>query len=206
MQFDVTIQYGLAGSRNKNLQVSENEILRNVALRFAEHFQGELDSTEFKLVTTKVLNLSKTVAQNDLAAGAIVTAVMGGWKVKLKGQKKHKCSCWWHHNCGGCVYGPNVEVNKNAVRPLFRIGGRTCLYELFVLSDEHEEAKWVTGNANTWNFLRKNAHYEWLWQCCKCETIRFTVSDECEPHDTRYPWQTRGDSVFCSMCAWTNTV
>jgi hypothetical protein len=208
MQFDMTIQYGMACSRSVTLQVSEKEILRDVALRFAAHFPGELDSKEFLLVTTKVLKLSRTVAQNDLSAGAIVTAVVsGGWKVKLKGRKKRQCGCQ-RHNCIGSIYGPNIKVNENAVRPVFRIGGRTCLYELFVQCDE--EVQWVTGNLQCRNFLWISAGKEWLWQCCKCGRVCFTCTDECEPYDTRnsFPWQNIVNRLFCGVCyvEWTNTL
>ena len=205
------VQLGFEGTRSTSLEVSTSHPLRYVANLLVWKFRDYFGSCELAFVkgdnseNATILRLSKTVNENELDDLHSITAVrLQGWKVRLEATLiLHECACK-RHNCCSNTLGPNIRVNENALRPVFKVGRRTCLSELLDRCSSDAAIDWGPANlTNRLNFARR-ARCEWLWHCSMCEKTAFTRFKECEPHDESncFPWQesqTKG-TVWCGAC------
>ena len=135
----VIVQFGLGGTRVAKLSVTQSFRMIDIARDFKIHFTPEIDDMDIVFVnciTSKAIGSYLTVKEAELTNGATITAVIQvPWQVKIQTTTpiQYRCGCWgygsgYYKACH--VWGPNLTINVNTLKPAFNIGRQTSLDDI----------------------------------------------------------------------------
>lgn len=202
----ITIQVGIAGSRNLHLMVGQHDVLLDIAKRVQQSFSPEYDKNDIMLVHgINRLGLISTVADIGLHHGSVLQAVITSQhpiSVHNSCMDIYPCDCkrFWCR-----CFGRNFVFNLDTFAPLLALGKTTIIKNFF---EAMQINTWSTdcnhGNmsANELSHLCQAAAGEVLWNCNRCRKLAICRCVDCIPlDDNQHHWRVcLSGLTFCGTC------
>lgn len=207
----VIVQFGLGGTRVAKLSVTQSFRMIDIARDFKIHFTPEIDDMDIVFVnciTSKAIGSYLTVKEAELTNGATITAVIQvPWQVKIQTTTpiQYRCGCWgygsgYYKACH--VWGPNLTINVNTLKPAFNIGRQTSLDDITSCLRhpdwKHNEGLMAHDDVAD---LVEFCTVENLWSCTVCSKLAYCLK-WCRPRDVNGAlWRMSVlGSVYCGVC------
>jgi len=202
----ITIQVGIGGSRNLQLEVGQQDVLLDIAKRVQQSFSPEYDKNDIMLVHgINILGLINTIADIELQHGSVLQAViMPQHPISIHSSCMNIYPCDCKRFLCRC-FGRNFVFNLDTFAPLIALGKTTIIrnfYEAMRINTWNTDCNHGNMSANELSHLCQAADGEVLWNCNRCRKLAICRCVDCIPlDDNQHHWRVcLSGLTFCGTC------